>query len=85
MARVLILGAGFGGIATAVALRRLASDVEVILVDRRTDFVMGLRKTWEVVGDARLADGTRSLRRLRASGSRYDGARWSGSIPRRSA
>jgi len=64
MTRVLILGAGFGGIATAVALRRLASDVEVVLVDRRADFAMGLRKTWEVVGEAPLADGTRSLSAL---------------------
>jgi sulfide:quinone oxidoreductase len=64
MTRVLILGAGFGGIATAVALRRLAPDVEVILVDRRTDFVMGLRKTWEVVGETPLADGIRSLSAL---------------------
>ncbi len=64
MVRVLILGAGFGGISAAVTLRRLAPHVEVVLVDRRTDFVVGLRKTWEVVGEAPIAVGTRPLSAL---------------------
>ena len=69
MARVLILGAGFGGISASLALRRLAGDeVEIVLVDRRADFAMGLRKTWEVVGEARLTDGTRQLSALARSG-----------------
>ena len=38
MHRVLVLGAGFGGIATALGLRdRLAPEDEVVLVDRRDD------------------------------------------------
>ena len=68
MARVLILGAGFGGISAAVTLRRLAPDVEVVLIDWRADFLMGLRKTWEVVGEATLVDGTRSLSALARHG-----------------
>ncbi|HKY88854.1 MAG TPA: FAD-dependent oxidoreductase [Candidatus Limnocylindrales bacterium] len=68
MARVLILGAGFGGISAAVTLRRLAPGVEVVLVDRRADFAMGLRKTWEVVGEAPLAEGTRLLSGLAKRG-----------------
>jgi sulfide:quinone oxidoreductase len=66
VARVLVLGGGFGGIATAVALReRLSSSDEIVLVDRRDDFVMGLRKTWFLLGMSPLAYGTRHLAELR--------------------
>ncbi len=65
MARALVLGAGFGGIAAGVALRnQLASDDEVILVDRRDDFAMGLRKIWAILGISPIAYGTRSLAAL---------------------
>ena len=69
MARVIVLGAGFGGIATATRLRALvdASD-EVVLVDRRADFAMGLRKTWAITGVHPMAEGIRPLARLRAQG-----------------
>ncbi len=71
MARVLILGAGFGGVATAVALRtRLASRDEVVLVDRRREFVMGLRKTWHILGMSPLAYGERNLSALGERGIR---------------
>jgi len=62
MARITIAGAGFGGIATAVALRdRLGGEHEIVLVDRRETFVMGLRKTWAITGEGTLADGARRL------------------------
>ena len=65
MARVLVLGGGFGGIAAAVALRaQLTTSDEVILVDRRDEFVMGLRKTWHLLGMSPLAYGTRHLAQL---------------------
>jgi sulfide:quinone oxidoreductase len=69
VARVLVLGAGFGGIATATRLRTLlrASD-EVILVDRRADFAMGLRKTWAITGAHPMDEGVRQLAALRARG-----------------
>ncbi len=58
MHRVLVLGGGFGGIATAVALRdRLAPDDEVVLVERRPTFVMGLRKNWALAGSSTIAAG----------------------------
>ncbi|MBI3750741.1 MAG: FAD-dependent oxidoreductase [Chloroflexi bacterium] len=69
MARVLVLGGGFGGIAAATRLRwRLGPNDRVTLVDRRSEFVMGLRKTWAVVGSHRLRDGARSLATLRSRG-----------------
>jgi len=69
MARVQILGAGFGGISTAVALReQLPASDEVVLVDRRDDFAMGLRKTWAILGISPIAYGTRSLAALAARG-----------------
>jgi sulfide:quinone oxidoreductase len=69
MARVLVLGGGFGGIACAVALRdQLPASDEVVLVDRREDFVMGLRKTWHLLGMSPLAYGTRHLSILEARG-----------------
>jgi sulfide:quinone oxidoreductase len=65
MARALILGAGFGGIATAVALReQLAANDEIVLVDRHDDFAMGIRKTWAILGISPIAYGTRSLASL---------------------
>jgi len=71
MNRVLILGGGFGGIATAVALRRqLAPADEVVLVERRPTFVMGLRKNWVLTGVAPLAAGERRLSALEQQGIR---------------
>jgi sulfide:quinone oxidoreductase len=65
MHRVLVLGGGFGGIATAVALRaRLEPDDEIVLVERRPTFVMGLRKNWALVGASTIAAGERPLARL---------------------
>jgi len=69
MARVLVLGAGFGGIATAIALsEQLAPSDEIVLVDRRDDFAMGIRKTWAILGISPIAYGTRSLASLTARG-----------------
>jgi len=69
MARVLVLGAGFGGIAAATALRaNLNPDDDVVLVDRADDFAMGLRKTWAILGISPIAYGTRSLASLSQRG-----------------
>ncbi len=62
MKRVLILGGGFGGIATARRLKqKLADDVEVILVDRRDHFMVGFRKSWALVGESTLEAGQKPL------------------------
>lgn len=69
MHRVLVLGGGFGGIATAVALRdRLEPGDEVVLVERRPTFVMGLRKNWALAGTSTIAEGERSLATLKDRG-----------------
>jgi sulfide:quinone oxidoreductase len=65
MSRTLILGAGFGGITVATELRRLLGDAhEVVLIDERDEFSMGLRKLWELVGIGTIAQGSRSRRLL---------------------
>ena len=72
MARTLILGAGFGGLAVATELRRLlGDDHELVLVDRNEQFSMGLRKLWELVGHATIAEGSRSRAVLAEHGIRF--------------
>src|SRR5436190_14055918 len=69
MKRVLILGGGFGGIATARRLKeKLDPKDEVILVDRRTHFMVGFRKTWALVGESSLEAGQRPLAALEPRG-----------------
>jgi sulfide:quinone oxidoreductase len=69
MNRILILGAGFGGIATALGLReRLSPEDEIVLVDRRESFAMGLRKNWGIAGMEPHSAGERRLDLLRQRG-----------------
>jgi len=71
MKRVLILGGGFGGIATARRLKqKLDAKDEVILVDRRDHFMVGFRKTWALVGESTLEAGQRPLDSLTSLGIR---------------
>lgn len=70
MARTLILGGGFGGVAVAVRLRELRPQDEVVLVDRATSFMMGFRKNAEIAGLADMAGGTRPLAGLERHGVR---------------
>ena len=65
--RVLILGGGFGGVAAANRLRALLdADDEIILIDRRTHFMMGFRKSMAVVGRDDMENGRRPLSALEA-------------------
>jgi sulfide:quinone oxidoreductase len=69
MSRTVILGAGFGGIATAHELRSLlGAEHEIDLIDRSSSFLMGLRKLWALAGISPLEDGQRSLSDLERLG-----------------
>jgi len=69
----LILGGGFGGLATAHRLRdRLGPDHPITVVDRRDRFYVGLRKLWVLVGETTLAEGERPLERLGRKGIRFE-------------
>ena len=73
MTRVLVLGGGFGGVSTATELRKtLGDEHEIILVDRSTTFLMGLRKLWDLVGMGAIEAGSRDLRTLQRLGIRYE-------------
>jgi sulfide:quinone oxidoreductase len=68
----LILGGGFGGIAVADGLRRaLGEGHEILLVDRAPRFSMGLRKLWELVGHAPIAEGSRPRKQLAGGGTEF--------------
>lgn len=69
--RVVILGAGFGGLSAAYAFQRLAPDADVLLVDESPNFMMGLRKLWLLDGRSTRSEGTRDRARLRERGLPY--------------
>ncbi len=72
MKRTLILGAGFGGLAVATELRRLlGDDHDIVLIDRRQQFLMGLRKLWALVGLGELQAGQRRREALAGRGLRF--------------
>jgi sulfide:quinone oxidoreductase len=69
MKRVLILGGGFGGIATARRLKqRLGDEVDIVLVDRRETFMVGFRKSWALVGESTLEAGQKPIDSLSGIG-----------------
>jgi sulfide:quinone oxidoreductase len=73
MARILILGAGFGGLTVATELKRRLKKVEpeIVLVDRSEHFTMGLRKLWAVVDIEDYGVGTRSRQLLNRRGVEF--------------
>lgn len=64
---VLVLGGGFGGISTALAIReRLdTSQVRITLVDRRDWFMVGFAKLWIIRGSRTAEECSASLENLR--------------------
>ena len=71
MHRILVLGGGFGGIAAALRLReRMGANDEIVLVERRASFAMGLRKNWGLAGIEPYSVGERPLKRLASRGIR---------------
>jgi sulfide:quinone oxidoreductase len=72
VAKVLVLGGGFGGLAAAHELRALlGDDHEITLIDRNDRFYMGFAKLWDLGGVRPLADGTAALSRLEARGIHF--------------
>lgn len=64
----LVLGAGFGGITTALELRRLAPKEPITLVDAGDSFTMGLVNLWALDGRAKGDEHTRPLSGLEKKG-----------------
>ncbi len=72
MTQTLILGAGFGGLTVATELRQqLGPDHDIVLIDRRPEFLMGHRKLWALVGVGSLEEGSRSRALLEERGLRF--------------
>ena len=86
MAKVMVLGGGFGGLAAAHELRsRLGSEHEITLVADDDRFFVGYAKLWDLVGTRPLAQGTGRLGALDAQGIRFVHARITAIDPARRA
>lgn len=70
--RILILGAGFGGLAAANMLRRgLDRDHRIIIIDKKKSFMMGFVKLWVLSGSRKLEESQTLLDGLNAKGIEY--------------
>jgi sulfide:quinone oxidoreductase len=70
--RILILGAGFGGLAAANMLRKnLSAEHRVIVLDQKSWFMMGLVKLWILEGSRSLEESQTPLAGLNAKGIEY--------------
>ncbi len=71
--QVLILGAGFGGLASANLLRNSLSQEEcqVTVVDKNQYFMMGLVNLWILSGSRKLEDSQVALNKLEDKGIKF--------------
>ncbi len=70
--RILVLGAGFGGLAAANTLRKgLSQNHSVIVIDRKKSFMMGLVNLWILAGSRKLEDSQTPLAGINSRGIEY--------------
>lgn len=70
--RVLVLGAGFGGLEAATALSEaFGDDIDVVLIDQRDAFIVGFSKLDVQFGDATLDSVRAPYTRVRRRGIRF--------------
>lgn len=71
--KVLILGAGFGGLASANLLRKSLSveECQITVIDKNRYFMMGLVNLWILSGSRRLQDSQVDLNKLEDKGIRF--------------
>ncbi len=72
--RVLILGAGFGGLTAATLLRKglpKEEECQITVIDKKPHFMMGLVNLWLLSGTRRLEDSQIPLSKLEAKGIRF--------------
>lgn len=63
--RIVILGSGFGGLTAANLLRKnLSLDHQIVVVDKKKFFMMGLVNLWILSGIRRLEDSQIALNKL---------------------
>jgi sulfide:quinone oxidoreductase len=68
----LILGAGFGGIVTANALRRLLPpEHRIVVIDKARQFYIGATKPWVMLGHRTIAEISHSREALRERGIEF--------------
>jgi len=69
---IVILGAGFGGLTAANALRKnLDQDQRITVIDKKSWFMMGLVKLWVLEGTRKLEESKVPLEALNAKGIEY--------------
>ena len=67
--RIVILGSGFGGLTAANLLRKnLSLEHQIVVVDKRQFFMMGLVNLWILSGIKRLEDSQIALNKLKDKG-----------------
>jgi sulfide:quinone oxidoreductase len=73
MKRILILGAGFEGLALANSLRKSLQQEEcqITVIDKNQYFMMGLVNLWILSGNRRLENSQVALNKLEARGIRF--------------
>lgn len=82
--RILILGAGFGGLTAANLLQKSLSslspsvDYQICIIDQKDYFIMGLVNLWILSGIRTLKDSKIDLKRLENKGIRYLNAKVTG-------